>query len=214
MKATNFIESFLRKSQPVVAFVAVINTFGSVAAAIWLAVLGEWRLLLMGLVFVLFSKWIISILLLPNMLLGGLSVGLSSRASRIKRFFGDFSGWLSVLYTNLLMAGMSALVFSYFVTWSDETSVIGIFPYILGSYVIAMAPWVALAQDDQKAGGNDFSLLTVFFAQVGYILASIFFLLGLGGFIALLSFGVFALISFAVTAIYKKAISESYGFRI
>lgn len=205
MKAINIIESFFRKSTPVVAFVALVNNFGSIVAAIWLAALGEWSLLLIGLAFIILSKWIISILLLPNILMGSLSMSLSSKVSKVKRSLGSVLGWLGVFYTNILMASMSALIFSYFVTWSTETSVGTIFPYVLGSYVIAMTPWMALAQDDQKAGGNDFSLLTVFFAQVGYILGSIFFLLGFGGAVVILNFGIFALASFIMTAIYKKA---------
>src|SRR3989338_5714127 len=63
-----------------------------------------------------------------------------------------------------------------FVSSATASSLI---PLLVWSYGVALAQWMYLAQKDQQGGGgNEYSMFTIFFAQISYILGMILFFLG------------------------------------
>ena len=54
----------------VAACLAFFNLFGGLVAAVWLAILGEWRLIGAGILYMLFGTFLISVALIPGMILG------------------------------------------------------------------------------------------------------------------------------------------------
>jgi hypothetical protein len=92
-----------------------------------------------------------------------------------KKLLGIFLGSLSVLYTIILITVWCIWIMRLFVSSANEGSLI---PLLIWSYGVAFAPWMWLAQKDQQGGGNEYSIFTIFFAQVSYILGMGMFFLG------------------------------------
>lgn len=91
--------------------------------------------------------------------------------NRGRRSAANFFAFLNVLYTYVVMAVWCVGVLVYFVNRAEASSVI---PMVVWSYGVAVAPWSWLAQKDQ---GNWASALSLFFAEVGYIVMMLMVLL-------------------------------------
>lgn len=118
------------------------------------------------------SGFAISIALMPQLLFAA-PAGMAIEKG--KKFLAMFFGSLSVLYTVALMTVWCIWVMWLFVTSATDSSLI---PLLIWSYGVALAPWMWFAQKDQQGGGNEYSMFSVFFAQVSYILAMVMFFLG------------------------------------
>ncbi len=152
--------------------IMILNIFGGIVSGIWLAILGEWGEIIQGIGLIVFSGLLISFALMPGLLFAGPAIIAMERG---KKILGTFLGFLSVLYTYALITIWSIWIMRLFVSSSTESSII---PLLIWSYGVALAPWMWLAQKDQQAGGNEFSIFATFFAQISYILAMIMFFLG------------------------------------
>ena len=74
--------------------IIIINVFGSIVSAIWLAVIGEWGLT--GFVIILLSTFIISIALMPSMIFTMPSLYFLEKGLK---FPGYFFGFLNLFYS-------------------------------------------------------------------------------------------------------------------
>ena len=164
--------------------IMILNIFGGIISGIWLAILGEWGEIIRGIGFIVVSGFVISFVLMPGLLFAGPAVIAMERG---KKILGAFLGFLGVLYTYALMT-----IMWLFVSSATESSII---PLLIWSYGVALAPWMWLAQKDQQGGGNEFSILATFFAQISYILAMIMFFLGATLGTIAITFGVIMLIA-------------------
>lgn len=68
------------------------------------------------------------------------------------------------------MAGWGVAVLWVFASRATTDSV---FPILIWSYGVATGPWSFLASKDQQAGGNEYSVMALFFLQVGYVIAAV-----------------------------------------
>lgn len=152
--------------------VMILNMLGGVVSGIWLAILGEWGEIFRGILFLVISSFIISFALMPGLLLAGPAMMAIERG---KKILGLFFGSLSVFYTVALIVAWCIWVLWLFVSSATESSLI---PLLIWSYGVALGPWMWLAQKDQQGGGNEFSIITTFFAQISYLLAMILFFAG------------------------------------
>lgn len=167
--------TFSEKSQTgAVATIAVLtvpimllNFLGGIVSGIWLAVLGEWGKIVSGLIFLVVSGFAISFALMPSLLFSGPG---AMAVERGKKYLGALLCSLSVLYIVALITVWCLLLMWLFVSSATESSLI---PLLIWSYGVALGPWMWLAQKDQQGGGNEYSTLTVFFAQAAYILGMI-----------------------------------------
>src|SRR5208283_1333098 len=80
--------------------IMILNFASGIIAGIWLAILGEWSLLGIGILFLFTSHWLIGLLLLPMLPVDALTLYLSGR----KNPLGYLTGYISFLYTNILIA--------------------------------------------------------------------------------------------------------------
>jgi len=141
----------------------ILNIAGGIAGGIWLAILGEWTLIVIGVLLFFISHWILSIIMLPNLLIAGIASHLYER----KNPLAPFLGFLSQLYINLLIVG--TCVFAFFICshyYSGETSITYV-PYLLWSWGMALGPWQFFAS---KEPDNEFFSITLFSASVFYFL--------------------------------------------
>ncbi len=149
--------------------VILLNLLGGIVSGTWLAILGEWGEIIRGIIFFVASGFAVSFALMPSLLFAGPAAIAMERG---KKILGALFGSLSILYTVALITVWCIWVMWLFVSSAAESSLI---PLLFWSYGVALGPWMWLAQKDQQGGGNEFSILTTFFAQAAYILGMIMF---------------------------------------
>jgi len=153
--------------------IMILNILGGVVSGIWLAILGEWGEIIRGIIFIVVSGFAISFALMPSLLFAGPAVMAIEKG---KKTLGVFFGFLSVLYTVILITVWCVWIMWLFVSSATADSFI---PLLIWSYGVALAPWMWLAQKDQQGGGgNEYSIFTTFFAQISYIIAMLMFFFG------------------------------------
>ena len=168
--------------------IMILNAFGGLIAGIWLILLGEWGLIFLGIFLILISSFVVSIALLPNLLIAG-PAALAFNGGN--KGLGIFFGSLSIIYTIILITYWCIWVLWLFVS---SATTVSLMPLLIWSYGVALAPWVYLAQKDQQAGENDFSLASVFFAEVAYIISILLLLFGATMWTIIIIFGVIMLV--------------------
>ncbi len=166
---TGFVATLTALTIPIM----ILNLLGGIISGIWLVILGEWGEIVRGIIFIVVSGFAISFALMPSLLFAGPAAMAIERG---KKILGIFLGSLSVLYTVALISVWCIWIMWLFVSSATDSSLI---PLLIWSYGVALAPWMWLAQKDQQGGGgNEYSMFTIFFAQVSYILAMVMFFLG------------------------------------
>lgn len=163
--ATTLVTSFGAISIPL----AILNMLGGIVSGTWLALLGEWSPIISGIVFIIFSGFLINFALMPGMLF---AVPAMIFFEKKKKILGALFGFLNILYTISLLVVWCLYILNKFTLLADNSSLI---PMLIWSYGVAMAPWIFLAQKDQQDGGNEWSIFTTFFAEISYVTAMIMF---------------------------------------
>lgn len=143
--------------------IMLLNMFGGIIAGIWLAFLGEWRLIFLGLALICTAHWVIGLLMLPGLLILPLAAYLGQRKSPLVYLVGAASQF----YTNLLMVGTCAAAFYVCTSYYGGQSKLGLLPYVLWSWGMALGPWQFLASKEQD---NEFTMLTLLSASILYFL--------------------------------------------
>jgi hypothetical protein len=150
---------------PIGGLLLLLNALGGIVSGIWLAVIGEWWALGVGLLGLFASHFLVSILLMPGLLIAAPAAALSERGRQGPAMV--LAG-LSSLYTATLIAAWGVGILYFFASRATPHSVI---PLLIWSYGVANGPWSFLASKDQQAGGNEYSAMATFFLQVGYVVA-------------------------------------------
>ena len=75
---------------------------------------------------------------------------------------------ISSLYTAALIAAWGIGILYLFASRATAHSIV---PLLIWSYGVASGPWSFLASKDQQGGGNEYSAMSTFFFQVGYVVA-------------------------------------------
>jgi hypothetical protein len=140
-----------------------MSAAGSIIGGIWLAILGEWLLIGIGIFLVFTSHYILSILMMPSIPIGMIAMRFYEKKNR----FGYFLGYVSQLYSNILMAGTCVLALYICSKFYTGEVGIGYIPYLLWSWEMALGPWQFLAS---KEPDNEFSAITLFSISVFYFL--------------------------------------------
>lgn len=143
----------------------ILNMLGGVVSGIWLVFLGEWGAVGRGALLFCTSTFLLSFALMPSILF---TTPALYYAERGKTFGLVFFSALSNLYILALVMGWCYVILSHFMKDATESSLI---PRLIWSYGVATGPWAYMASKDQgPAGEGSTSALTVFFAEVAYLL--------------------------------------------
>ena len=137
----------------------VLNVFGGVVSGLWLLIIGEWPLVLLGVVTAIGSTFVLGIVLLPTLLFAGIAAIFKARPGKIATMV------LSNLYTGLVILFWCGLILLNF---NRDSSAKDWVPRILLTYGIAVGPWAKIVSFGQDAGGDTYGLVSVFFTQLGY----------------------------------------------
>jgi hypothetical protein len=141
----------------------LMNMLSAIVGGIWLAFLGEWRLVIFGIVILFTSQWLISFMLLPGMLLGAISMYFHEKKNPLFYFFG----FINQAYTNFLIIVTCAFAFILCTHFYSSHSKITLIPYLLWSWSIALGDWQYFAS---KELDNIFTMGTLYVASVLYFL--------------------------------------------
>jgi hypothetical protein len=174
--------------------ILILNWLGRIIAGIWLAFLGEWGLIFIGIVLLFTSRFILSIFMLPRLLFAPVGVRLYEKKNPLWYLFVI----LSQFYTNLLIVGTCAFAFNICTSFYGGESKFGVIPYLLWSWGMALGPWQSFRSDEPD---NVFEAIALISATIFYFLflvSSIFFPFG-----ALIVFALFILVQLFVLPIFN-----------
>jgi hypothetical protein len=144
----------------------VLNMIGGLLAGIWLAFLGEWKSIGMGLILYVTSHHLLAWVLMPAVILFSAPAVKMIESGRTT--LGRLSWSLAVLYRTSVIVVWAYLILRYFYDRASNSSEI---PLLLWSYGAATGPWAYIASKDCQAqeGDNRHSVFHVLFLSVGYI---------------------------------------------
>lgn len=153
--------------QAIALLFTVFNVVGEIGATIWLAILGDWLVIAIGLAFAFLGNWLIN----PAILLGSLLFGMPS-------IFFEKKGnnalviilvCLNELYLVILITLWCMGILYLLPVVSKGSAIV---PLTLFAYSSATSAWAFLAQKDQQAGKSE-STIMVFFIQISLIIVVI-----------------------------------------
>jgi hypothetical protein len=149
-----------------------LNMLGAIVSGIWLAVIGEWQSIGLGILFFIISTFLLSFALMPSLLLAAPAAWF---AEKRKIFVVAFFATLSSAYTLGLVTVWCCLILFLFVKGATASSLI---PRLIWSYGIATGPWSYMASKDRGEEGEGFaSTIATFFAQLAYLIVMLLVLL-------------------------------------
>jgi|ERR1051326_464563 hypothetical protein len=149
----------------------ILNMLGAVVSGIWLLVMGEWRPVLLGILFFFSSSLLLGLALMPILLFVAPAMWL---AERRKTLWVLCFGALSSAYTLSLVTIWCCAVLFLFVKDATSSSLI---PRLIWSYGVATGPWSYMASKEQGPEGEGFaSTIATFFAQLAYLAIMLFVL--------------------------------------
>ncbi len=181
-----------------------LNMLGGVVSGLWLAFLGKWGAIGLGLAGIFISHIVISIALMPSFDLGA---GGAAAANRGSRWGMLFFGLLSNVYIAAIFTVWCMGILLVFVSMADNRSLI---PMLIWSYGVALGPWQFLASKDAQAGTGGGSAQTTFFGQAAFVVSVVAGLITRASFVTMaVVFGGIMLVNVALQMILMAAMSKT-----
>jgi len=160
----------------ILAFSAILllfNFFAGIVGAIWLLCIGEWRIVVAGILASFTMPWWWLVVSLPTLALFPLLVFFSNKKNVLGMAIFAF---LADLYNSVLMTAWIATVFFFAVDlifWSD----VSLIPMLLFAYSVATSPFLYMASKEPPDNfATSYSVLTI---VIGSFLIVLLFLIGL-----------------------------------
>ena len=149
-----FYSLFFSLMSIVIVPLHVINSIGSL---VWLISLQEWGILGPSVLISLISPFIISLLLLPAIAIGGFATMFEGR-SRV-------GTWLLMALASLGTIGaITVWCIGILVYYSGALTPRNVIPVLLLTYEVATGPWVWMAVKERQSSGEQYSLDTALVA--------------------------------------------------
>lgn len=142
----------------------ILNMLGGIVSGIWLAILGEWGAVGLGILFFFISTWLLGLAIMPSLLLAAPAVYCAEKGKTLGLVcFGALSSLYILAVVTVWCCGMLFL----FVKDASASSLI---PRLIWSFGVATGPWVYMASKDQGPQGEGFaSSCATFLAQLAYL---------------------------------------------
>jgi MFS family permease len=171
----NAFSSLVGTLMGLVAFpILLLNFLAPLIGGIWLATLGEWRFIGIGVAYMLGGTLACGIAMLPGL---PFAAAAASAAERGKGFLAFIVGLPALLWTLIIACGSCAYLIHFASEQIDYQN--SAMPYMLWALSFATTPWDYLAMKDQQASHpNDVpsSGITATFLNMGCIAAVVGFL--------------------------------------
>jgi len=141
---------------------------GGIVSGIWLAILGQWGVIGVGLLVAFAGAFALSLLLMPGLIFAAPAAMLVEHGKRIPAYL---IGSLSVIYTLLVMTAWCLAILFYFGhRIGDHTAL----PFLIWAYGAATGPIAYLASKERD---NEYSVLTAFASQIAFVVVLLAILL-------------------------------------
>lgn len=148
----------------------MLNIGSWIIGGIWLAIAGQWGLIVTGIILSIFMPWIYSLVAMPGIALAALMV---KTVEKKQRLLTSTIAFITTIYEYGILGYWIVYVFWLFASRYPEVSLL---PLILYGYSTATAPVSYMAsQEGRNATG---SVMGVFLSQIGYLLITVFAILG------------------------------------
>jgi hypothetical protein len=139
--------------------IMILNIFGFAVSAIWLLFIGEWKVVIVGLVVSVFAPKFLGFALLFGMIVDLPAHYFAKRGVAVGVYFFQF---LSSAFTYIIIGSWcGAVIFACIHNAPPHA----FWPLLIWSYGVATSPWSYMAQVDQGIA----SILGVFFTQAAFI---------------------------------------------
>lgn len=145
----------------------LLNMLGGIASGIWLAILGQWWALGLGLAGLFLSSTLIGFAMMPGLIFAAPAAMLIEKGKVLTAAPLIF---LSQLYTYAVVVVWCGFVFGAFMASATPSS---FWPLLIFSYGVATGPITYLAQREQQTGGGDAAGMTAVFTQLAYVVAAL-----------------------------------------
>lgn len=184
--------------------ILLLDFLGGIVGFIWLATMGEWGIIIGGVIYMVIGAFLVSLLLIPSLLL----IAPITYFAKKENVAGiAFFGLLSVAYVAVIIYFTCAWIFQSYTGSIPAGN--PMLPYLLWSYAIATAPWAYMASKEDKDATGTF--VALFFAKLG--LVCVVLLTGFFGVSLSSSLDVFAFLMFievlALTTITVLMVREA-----
>jgi hypothetical protein len=146
----------------------LLNLLGGIVSLIWLAFLGQWSTIFLGLLIGFTGAFLVSVLLLPGIGLAGLG---SVAFERGNKAIGGLLVLLSAPWTPLVILVWEVAIFLVFGRRAPAPNLA--LPVWLWSYSAATGVWSYLASKEQQTGNGDMAAFGAFAAQIAYLVLSV-----------------------------------------
>lgn len=154
------------------ALVGLIIAFGPLVSGVWLGILGEWRLIGLGIGYMLMGTFLIGLFILPGIAFVAGAIALQERGSSLAAML---AGIPALVWTYVVALGSCVLVFLYVVDQIPRYD--NAIPYLLWATGVAAAPWGYMATKEQESGNGTYSLMTATFLFIGCAVAAVWYYL-------------------------------------
>jgi len=160
------MKSFFTLISVLLVPIFVLNILGDIVAGIWLVILRDWEALWVGILAIFASHFPLSLFLMVGMIFILPAQYFIKKNNKSGILVCSF---LSISYTLTLITIWSVMILWFFISSATPQNIM---PRLIWSYGTAMSPWMFFAQKDQQGGdGNEYSLISLLFAEVAYISA-------------------------------------------
>jgi len=143
----------------------ILNMFGAIVAGIWLAILGQWSIIGIGVLIIFNSTWLLGFVIMPAMLLAAPAAMFAEKRHTIGSVC--FVALSNIYILSVITLWCCGILF-LFVRDATASSVI---PRLLWSYGLATGPWAYMASRDAQGSDSQASasMIATFLAQLGYV---------------------------------------------
>ncbi len=146
----------------------ILNIFSGIVGGVWFAVIGQWKLIGLGLLLSFVMPWSYAIVSLPGMGLGIIAISLGEKGSK---FGVSVFGFLASILEYVLLSTWCLIVFIFFIKNMGSGSCI---PYLLWAYSTAMAPLGFMASKESPDSIG--TAMGLFYAEISFVILAILWL--------------------------------------
>ena len=190
----NFFIKFINAS---LIPVMVLNIGAAIVGGIWLLILGEWRLVLLGVIVAAVMPWIYSLLMIVTMPFMSLIVHLQEKR---KKFLFILVGWINMLITHAVHFFYVLAIFLLAVNYGVDNPM----PYLLLGWMVAVGPFQYMARAESSNSLGTF--MGMYLVQISYLAFCLFYYLN----VYMLSFPIIILLTLVTEVFLLKYISVMF----
>ncbi len=152
--------------------IAIMNWGAVIVGGIWLAILAQWSLVILGLILIFAGTWVLGPAMAP-----GLGIGYVGALVFKKSKVASYPLFVVVALYNFFVLCAWCVGLFYFC----ELKVHGPYwPFILWAYALATIPWVSMYTEEAKMGDAEGSLAWVAGAEFGSLAIIVSVVVGYG----------------------------------